>query len=140
MMSRKLMMSVITATALIGVLSYGLAAAGQGPAPKGLDAAELGRVGVQLTIPVSAPKLTEAQVREATAKVLPVLMKEASGVIIRRVMYGPGTQAKQPAWLVSLDGLNIASSGPQGMAKTFNSQMHLILDDNGQPIISYTHQ
>jgi hypothetical protein len=112
------MISVITVTTLMGVLSYGLSAAGQG----------------------AAPKLTDAQVREAATKELPVLMKEASGVSIRRVNYGPGTQTKQPAWLVSLDGLSIASSGPHGMAKTFNTQMHLILDDNGQRIVSYTYQ
>jgi len=132
----------LAAVLLLALMGFGMtASAARNPEAKGIDAQELARVGIQLSTPLTPPGLTEAQVREAAKKVLPQYMQQASSVTLRRVMYGPpDSTTKQPAWMVTLDGLNIPSRGPKGIPQTFNTQLHLILDESGEPLISYTHQ
>jgi hypothetical protein len=142
MVVKKKMILLSAVVLLVGLTAFGMTAtAARDTTAKGINVQELARVGIQLNTPLTAPGLTEAQVREAAKKELPVYTQQASSITVQRVMYGsPESTTKQPAWMVTLEGLNIASRGPKGIPQTVNTQMLLIIDESGQRLISYTYQ
>ena len=138
-MNRRFLVPIMAGIIAYAVLQIGsVALAG----PKQHNPAKLAQVGIDLTTPTSTPRLSESEVRAKAADHWAGWWERTSDVSVRRVFYlNRTTGAKQPVWMVTLDGLQIWSIGPAGSSfHAMNTQLNLFLDEDGNPLFDYTYQ
>lgn len=104
-----------------------------------LDSRVLETAGITLVVPKASAKVTEAQVRQAIARIEPTRVKQAKTMSVRRIMWrNLDTSEEQPAWLVTLDGVNVPLHGP-ARGKS-NTQMHIVISDDAKPILAISYR
>lgn len=120
-------------------LGYSIAHAGASSAQiKSINPEDMKKGGILLEVPAEPSTLTESRVLDAARRVKSFEMQQAKAVSARRVVYVDSITGKhQPAWMVSIDGVMVPLRGP---GKKYNTQLHLVIGEDGQPIVQFSYQ